>query len=61
MIATFTDLQDTFSKIEKLMPSTLLECTHPNIDAAETQKGDCACGCRDYRFCPDCDESVEVA
>ncbi len=36
-------------------------CEHPNIDDAPViQSGDCACGCRDYRACPDCDEEIEV-
>lgn len=37
-----------------------LECTHSHLDEAQTQQGDCACGCRNYRWCPDCDESVEI-
>ena len=36
-----------------------MNCPHPHLDEAQTQQGDCACGCRDYRWCPDCDESVE--
>lgn len=35
-------------------------CKHENLDEARTEKGDCACGCRDYKFCPDCEESIEV-
>ncbi len=36
-------------------------CTHPNIKDEPVQAGHgCACGCRDFQVCPDCEEAVEI-
>lgn len=37
-----------------------IPCEHPNIKDAPIHKGNCACSCRDYRFCPDCEKIEEI-
>ncbi len=35
-------------------------CKHPNLQEGVVNEGDCACGCRNYNWCPDWDATVEV-
>ncbi len=37
-----------------------MNCEHPNIKDEPVNNGECACGCRDYQFCPECEEAIEV-